>query len=315
MAGEHRTPSEPTYPSLAWRETGPKPNDLVSAPHNGFRFEWVTLADSLGAVDYEGTDGGIQRFGDIPAERIAAAVRHAEMCKAIAGPEGVVFSVLKLAQRPDTVILGLHEGHDRATSKLQQREEAGLGARRQVTTWEIEPHELSDPQDPTFGGLCLTLEDVCDRLNGLLGPLQALLDGETDAARAGSGAAHRSRLQPPLASLQLPAERAGGVPRRPGAGQGDVAAVNRGSRTWRGRRGLGRRPAARVPTREGLRGASRQATRGVAHDARGRRQDPARGAARPIWRLRQLPRLTVHGRAGCPRFLGGAGARHDRQEP
>jgi hypothetical protein len=178
MVDEQRKPPDTSAPSLAWRETGPKPNDLVAAPHNGFRIDRSALAESVDAVDEEDTDAGIHRFSDIPAEAVAAAIRHALACKALTGPEDVVVNVLKLAQRPDTVILGLYEGYDRATHHLEKRQEAGLCAERQVTSWAIEPRELCDSQDRTFGGLCITLEYVCERLNGLLGSLQALLDGE-----------------------------------------------------------------------------------------------------------------------------------------
>jgi hypothetical protein len=157
-------------------ETGPKPNDLVAAPHNGFRLDRGVLAERMDAEGEVDEDAGISGFGETAAEQIAGAVMHAETVKALTVPDGLQLTVLKPV--PDNVVLALRETHEAAAEMQQRRRAAGLPAERQVATWHIDTGWLCGGDDGTFGGLCVTLEEVCTLANGLVPSLRALLDGE-----------------------------------------------------------------------------------------------------------------------------------------
>jgi hypothetical protein len=177
--GEQTTPPGLLSPSdLAVITTGAKPNDLVAAPHNGFRLDRSVLAESVDAEGEEDEDCGIQRFGDTPVEQIAGALLHAENSKALQTPDGVDLYALKLVPDANALILAIRESHDVSGGSLERRKAAGLPSERQVASWTIDSGWLSDAGDRTFLGLCLTLEEVCTIANGLMPALRALLDGE-----------------------------------------------------------------------------------------------------------------------------------------
>jgi hypothetical protein len=158
-------------------ESGPKANDLVAAPHNGFRLDRGVLAESMDAEGEEDPSAGISGFGDTAAERIAGAVTHAETVKALTVPDGVELFVLKLVPAADAVVLTLRETPERAAGLKERRRAAGLPDERQVATWQIDAGGLCGEHD-TFSALCVTLEEVCEMANGLVPALRALLDGE-----------------------------------------------------------------------------------------------------------------------------------------
>jgi hypothetical protein len=158
--------------------SGPKPNDAVVAPHNGFALDRVALADSLGAAEEQDEDCGIQQFGETPVEQIAGAFLHAEESKALRIPDGVDLYALKLTPAADSVILAIRETHEAASSKAAARQAAGLPSERQIASWTIDTGWLSDTNDQTFLGLCQTIENICETANGLMPVLRALLDGE-----------------------------------------------------------------------------------------------------------------------------------------
>jgi hypothetical protein len=158
--------------------TGPKPNHLVAAPHNGFRLDRGVLAESVDAETEEDEDAGIQRFGETPAEQVAGAVQHAELAKALTIPGGLQLDVLTLVPEANAVVLAIRETHEAAAGMFERRRAAGLPEERELATWRIDTDSLCDEGDRTFGGLCLTLEEVCTIANGLVPSLRALLDGE-----------------------------------------------------------------------------------------------------------------------------------------
>jgi hypothetical protein len=172
-AASHLSPSE-----VAVITTGQKPNDLVAAPHSGFRLDRAALADSIGAEREGDEDCGIQRFGDTPVEQIACALLHAENGKAMQTPAGVDLYALKLLPEANALILAIRESPQVSALTLERRKAVGLPAERQVASWPIDSGWLSDAGDRTFLGLCLTLEEVCAIANGLMPALRALLDGE-----------------------------------------------------------------------------------------------------------------------------------------
>jgi len=173
------TPAGTLVPSdVAVITTGAKPNDLVAAPHNGFRLDRSLLAESVDAEGEEDEDCGVQRFGDTPVEQIAGALLHAENSKALEIPDGVDLYALKLVPAANALILAIRESPDVSGGSLERRKAAGLPIERQVASWTVDSGWLSDAGDHTFLGLCLTLEEVCTIANGLMPALRALLDGE-----------------------------------------------------------------------------------------------------------------------------------------
>lgn len=168
-------PHPPANPAIT---PGSRPNEQAAAPHNAFRLDRVALADSLGAAEEENEDCGIQGFGETRVEQIAGALVYAENSKALIAPDGVDLHALKLVPDANALVVAIRESPDAAAPKAREREEAGLPGERQIASWTIEPGWLSDPEDRTFLGLCLTLENVCDVANGLMPSLRALLDGE-----------------------------------------------------------------------------------------------------------------------------------------
>jgi hypothetical protein len=168
----------PSLPSIGVIETGAKPNDLVAAPHNGFRLDRGVLAESLDAESEEDEDCGILRFGETPIEQIAEALLHAENTNALITPDGVELHVLKLVPAANALILALRESHEFSAASLERRKAVGLSGERQVASWTVDSGWLSDAGDRTFLGLCFTLEEVCTIANGLMPALRALLDGE-----------------------------------------------------------------------------------------------------------------------------------------
>jgi hypothetical protein len=176
---QQTTPPGRLVPSdIAVITTGAKPNDLVAAPHNGFKLDRGVLAESVDAESEEDEDCGIQRFGDTPVEQIASALLHAETSNALQTPDGVDLYALKLVPAANALILAIRESHDVSGASLDRRKAAGLPGERQVASWTIDSGWLSDTGDRTFLGLCLTLEEVCTIANGLMPALRALLDGE-----------------------------------------------------------------------------------------------------------------------------------------
>lgn len=149
---------------------------LPSAP-GSFRLNRGKLEESMDAEGEKDEAAGIEQFGDTAAEQIAGAVLHAENANAILIPDGVELSVLTLAPAADAVVLALRETPEQADGMRKRRHAAGLPDERQVATWRIGASGLCG-EDTTFGGLCLTLEQVCEIANGLVPVLRALLDGE-----------------------------------------------------------------------------------------------------------------------------------------
>lgn len=176
---QQATPAGRLVPSdIAVITTGEKPNDLVAAPHTGFKLDRSVLAESIDAESEEDEDCGIQRFGDTPVEQIAGALLHAENSKALQTPDGVDLYALKLVPAANALILAIRESPDFSGGTLGRRKAAGLPGERQVASWSVDSGWLSDAGDRTFLGLCLTLEEVCTIANGLMPALRALLDGE-----------------------------------------------------------------------------------------------------------------------------------------
>ena len=163
---------------------GPAEEDLPRRQHTAlpsfpfsFRLNRAKLKESMDAEGEKDQTAGIDLFGDTAAEQIAGAVIHAENAKAILIPDGVELTVLKLVPAADAVLLTLRETPEQAAGMQARRHAAGLPGERQVATWQIDASGLCG-EDNTFGGLCATLEQVCELANGLVPVLRALLDGE-----------------------------------------------------------------------------------------------------------------------------------------
>ena len=167
-----------TAPSIACAAAGPKPNALRAAPDKGFRLSRTVLAESVDAESEADANTGSPRFGETSAERIAGAVMHAELAKALTIPDGLQLEVFKLVAEADAVVLAIRETHEAAAGMFERRRAAGLPVERQLATWHIEGAWLLGGDDGTFGGMCVMLEEVCTIANGLVPSLRALLTGE-----------------------------------------------------------------------------------------------------------------------------------------